>query len=126
MAKKEIATFLGPQFAFSVLEKHAYLYTGSLEVSTSETDLGETTTGNYYLVGSWQPVLFDNTTDDIIFHMYFNGQKVASTMVTSTKDYSPYEEVNIIIPPYTSFKLTGENTGSGSKNVGSIVLGRIY
>jgi len=126
MAKKEIVTFLGPQFAFSVLEKHAYLYTGSLSIGTGETDLGETTTGNYYLVGSWQPVIFDNTTDDIIFHMYFNGQKVGSIMTTSTKDYSPYEEVNIIIPPHTAFKLTGENTGSGSKNVGSIVIGRIY
>ena len=123
---ENIGPFLGPSFTLNTLGKHAYLYSGSLSIGTSSTSFGETATGKYYLVGSWQPVLFSNTTDDIQFDCYLNGQVVSSTIVTSTKDYAPYEEINIIIPPHTTFEIKGKNLGSGSKSMGVIVTGEIF
>ena len=119
-------SFTGPASALEIVGEHAYMYTGSVANATSETTIAETISGNFSLVGQWQVQLFDNTTDDQFFRFYLNESLVAATIVTSTKDYSPYEGIEIIIPPYTELKITSENLGSGNKNVGSIITGRIY
>tara|TARA_Y100001938_G_scaffold105071_1_gene143383 strand:+ start:189 stop:587 length:399 start_codon:yes stop_codon:yes gene_type:complete len=113
--------------SLNYIGKHAYMYTGEVSVGTSETTIAEFTTGgNSYLVGQWQPQILTNTTDDILFKFYINNQVIALVVQTSTKDYSPFEEVEIIIPTDTRIKITGENLGSGNKNVGSIITGEVY
>ena len=113
--------------SLNYIGKHAYMYTGEVGVTTSETTIAEFTTGgNSYLVGQWQPQILTNTTDDILFRFYINNQVIALVVQTSTKDYSPFEEVEIIIPTDTKVKITGENLGSGTKNVGSIITGEVY
>jgi len=113
--------------SLNYIGKHAYMYTGEVGVTTSETTIAEFTTGgNSYLVGQWQPQVLTNTTDDILFRFYINNQVIALVVQTSTKDYSPFEEVEIIIPTDTKVKITGENLGSGTKNVGSIITGEVY
>jgi hypothetical protein len=113
--------------SLNYIGKHAYMYTGEVAVGTSETTIAEFTTGgNSYLVGQWQPQILTNTTDDILFKFYINNQVIALVVQTSTKDYSPFEEVEIIIPTDARIKITGENLGSGDKNVGSIITGEVY
>ena len=106
---------------------HAFMYTGAVSVTTDETTIAQfATSGISYLVGSWQPQVLTNTTDDILFKLYINDQLIALVVQTSTKDYSPFEEIEIIIPANTIVKITGETLVSGSKDVGSIITGRIY
>jgi len=117
----------GTGSSLNYIGDHAYMYTGAVSVGTSETTVAEFgTSGNTYLVGSWQPQILTNTTDDILFRLYLNNQVIALVVQTSTKDYSPFEEIEIIIPNETRIKITGENLGSGSKDCGSIITGRIY
>ena len=117
----------GTGSSLNYIGDHAYMYTGAVSVGTSETTVAQFgTSGNTYLVGSWQPQILTNTTDDILFQLYFNDQVIALVVQTSTKDYSPFEEIEIIIPSETRVKITGQNLGSGSKDVGSIITGRVY
>jgi len=119
-------SFTGPATALEIIGNHVYMYTGSVANSTSETTIAETTSGNYYIVGNWQPQMFEDTTNDQFFRMYLNGSLIAATLISATKEYAPYEEIEIIIPSYTILKITSQNLGSGNKEVGSILTGRIY
>ena len=74
----------------------------------------------------WQIQIMENTTDDIEFRLYLNDQEIAQIITTASKDYTPFEEVEIIIPTDTRIKITGHNLGSGNKNVGSIITGEVY
>tara|TARA_R100001594_G_C3936736_1_gene239591 strand:- start:233 stop:631 length:399 start_codon:yes stop_codon:yes gene_type:complete len=113
--------------SLNYIGKHAYMYTGAVSVGTTETTIAEFTTGgNSYLVGQWQPQILENTTDDLEFRLYVNNQIIAELVLTSSRDYTPFEEVEIIIPTDTTVKITGHNLGSGSKNVGSIITGEVY
>jgi len=114
--------------SLNYIGKHAYLYTGGITVINAEKNLAQfDTAGNSYLVGSWQPQLMENTGDDFHFKLYFNDQLVASTVTTSTKDYAPFEEIEIIIPTDTRVKLTAENVSSSSPVlIGSIITGEVY
>ena len=117
----------GTGSSLNYIGEHAYMYTGAVSVGTSETTIAEFTTGgNTYLVATWQPQIMVNTTDDIEFNLYLNDQVIAQVITTASKDYSPFEEVEIIIPTDTRIKITGHNLGSGNKNVGSIITGRVY
>jgi len=106
--------------------EHAYMYTGSIVNGTNETTIAETSTGNSYLVGQWQVQLFEVTTDDQAFTLYMNDEAIATTNLTSSKDYAPFEGIEIIIPPYTRLKITSQSLSASAKNVGSIITGRVY
>ena len=114
--------------SLNYIGKHAYLYTGGISVINVEKNLAEfDTAGNTYLVGSFQPQLMENTGDDYQFRLYFNDQLIASTVTTSTKDYAPFEEIEIIIPTDTKVKITAENLSTNSPVlVGAIITGEVY
>tara|TARA_R100000664_G_C2671940_1_gene83605 strand:+ start:122 stop:535 length:414 start_codon:yes stop_codon:yes gene_type:complete len=113
--------------SLNYIGEHAYMYTGSVSVNTSETTIAEFGTGgNSYIKGTWQPQIMVNTTDDIFFKLFLNNQLVASCVTTSSKDYAPFEEIEILIPSDTIIKITGQNLGSGSKDCGAIIVGRVY
>ncbi len=114
--------------SLNYIGKHAYLYTGGISVINNETNLAEfSTSGNSYVVGSWQPQIMENTGDDYHFKLYFNNQLVASTVTTSTKDYAPFEDIEIIVPTDTKVKFTAENLSSSSPVlVGVIMTGEVY
>jgi hypothetical protein len=117
----------GTGSSLNYIGQHAYMYTGAVAVGTTETTIAQFGTGgNTYLVGNWQPQIMENTTDDIEFRLYLNDQLVSQVITTSSKDYSPFEEVEIIIPGDTIIKITGHNIGSGNKDCGSIITGRVY
>ena len=53
MAKKNIATFLGPQSGLSIIGKHAYAYSSAFPANVSSITALEFTTGNEYIVGKF-------------------------------------------------------------------------
>ena len=114
--------------SLNYIGKHAYLYTGAVNINNVETNLAEfDTAGNSYLVGSWQPQLVSNTGEDTQFRLYFNNQLVSSIVLTSTKDYSPFEEIEIIIPTDTKVRMTAQNLDSSSDmDVAIIITGEVY
>ena len=51
MAKKQIATFLGPNKGLSIIGNHAYAYSGPYQASTTSVIVLDFSTGNQYVVG---------------------------------------------------------------------------
>ena len=105
-------TFQGFQtLQFTPDNKHAYAYSGVMNVAEVETTMVKFSTNSEYLKAK---VLFaypDNTgTDDFRYRIYFNNQVVQS-IIQGRVDYDFKFEyaIPLIIPPLTEVKLTVQN-----------------
>jgi len=107
---------------------HAYLYTGFSQVNNVRATIAKFSTGNLYIVGTFQPQLdTDTATDNYRYRLLINGEVIISCQTTSATDYSPYEDVEILIPPNSEMEITAENeTDSSLNDVGAIIIGRVY
>jgi|TARA_R110001592_G_C13129168_1_gene746447 hypothetical protein len=108
--------------------EHAYLYTGFSQVNNVRTTIAKFSTGNLYIVGTFQPQMdTDTATDNYRYRLLINGEVIISVQTTSATDYSPYEDVEILIPPNSEMEITAENeTDNTANDVGAIVIGRVY
>jgi hypothetical protein len=69
----------------------------------------------------------DTATDNYRYRLLINGEVIISVQTTSATDYSPYEDVEILIPPNSEMEITAENeTDNTANDVGAIVIGRVY
>ena len=133
MAKKNVATFLGPQLGLSVVGDHAYAYNTSIPV-TSSTPILSFRTGKYYMVGKLiivAPLKF--ATGDIAsglitaLEIKFNG-----TPIGFMKHETPNEDMSttwmeILIPPQTNVVMNHVEDSTAAGYFMSISLvGRIY
>jgi len=125
-------SFTGTAETLELLGTHIYGYSGTAEVTNSAVDLLNFTTGNYYTVCTIQPYYDDlDQGDNVKFSIEVGGTQVysielagATTANVHRGDPNP---IPIIIPSYTSIKVTGVNsTDSDTRNVGIVLIGRIY
>jgi len=128
MAKKNIATFLGPNKGLSVVGAYAYAYSGNIASGSSDAEgtALDFTTGNYILKGQLQFCHPTDATEDMTYRIYFNGQVIQRWMNTGNLEPNqPQNPVFIIIPPRTVVKVTVASAGSARGQLASIT-GRIY
>ena len=126
MAKKRIATFLGPQLGLSITGNHCYAYSGLMEIDNNETTMLEFTTGNYYSVMRVQFNYPSTSGDDFQYRTYLAGTVIQSFVVDYGKITYP-KEYKIIVPPRTPVKCTGQNLASSSGRVQIVgITGRVY
>jgi hypothetical protein len=104
------------------------LYTGFSQVNNVRTTIAKFSTGNLYIVGTFQPQMdTDTATDNYRYRLLINGEVIISVQTTSATDYSPCEDVEILIPPNSEMEITAENeTDNTANDVGAIVIGRVY
>ena len=132
MAKKRIATFLGPNLGLSVIGEHAYAYSGVVSVDNSETEMLNFQSENNYIVGGWFAHFNQLTGDplaseDFRFILYLNGLQIAAIETNDSQGSSRNSIQDIIIPPNTNVKVTGRNyTGSVTEPCGVVITGRVY
>ena len=132
MAKKQIATFLGPQLGLSVIGEHAYAYSGVVSVDNSETEMLNFQSENNYIVGGWFAHFNQLTGDplaseDFRFILYLNGLQIAAIETNDSQGSSRNSIQDIIIPPNTNVKVTGRNyTGSVTEPCGVVITGKIH
>jgi len=122
-------SFTGTAQTLELVGDHLYSYSGPVATDNTETTFIEATSGNYYLVGIWQPQMFEATGDDYIFKLYLNGSLAQVTMTPGVPNVSGTTplQINLIIPSYTEVKITGQRiTGSGTADNGALIVGRIY
>jgi hypothetical protein len=107
---------------------HAYAYSGVLQVDNNATTLLEFSTGNQYIVATWQIFMAEtNAADNYRYDCYIDDQIIATLQTTSATEYTPYEEVELILPPFATVKITGRNSTDTSNNgIGSNITGRVY
>ena len=131
MAKKNIATFLGPKKGLHITGKQAYAYSGDVAVNQTPSD-GVTLLlfqSPKEIIKGWVTVT-KNTTDgdDFIYRLYYNNVIIQGWI----NDYSAGgrnddTSIPVIIPPLTEVKLTAYNdTGTTERNINGSITGKVY
>ena len=131
MAKKQIATFLGPNKGLSIVGSHSYAYSGVVNIGNSETDMLDFQSEHNYMVCTWyahfnQPTADPVASEDFRFILYLNGNQIA--MTESPDSHTGRSKLqDIIIPPNTNVKVTGRNySGSTTEPCGVVITGKIH
>ena len=107
--------------------QHCYAYSGAVSVSDSEVDLLSFNNESGYIIAVFQPSLNFVGGTDTLFNIYLNELIVLAAHLKSTSDYTPLQEMEVIIPPNTKFRATGENvTDAGTVSVMGVLTGRVY
>ena len=120
-------SFTGPAQAVEVMGDHGYSYSGSIAVPNTQTDLNSFTTGNFYTVAKWYPIYSEESGDNMQFRIFFNESQIYQTTLDSRLVGSPYQWIELIIPPYTEVLITCDNKSSSSGvSMASNITGRIY
>jgi len=133
MAKKQIATFLGPNKGLSIVGSHAYAYSGGQGMSTSDqTSLEFQSPGHDYIVGNFfftGGAVGGNAGGGIsTFAITFNGETIMIVKLeTGTESMPTYAKCNVIIPPHTAVKVVVDsNADAASLLTSASYTGRIY
>jgi len=133
MAKKQIATFLGPNLGLSVVGDHCYAYSGQVIIAnTTETCLSFTTGNHISVVEFTQSIDAEAIGQGqlIGFSIEMNG-----TVITSLKEFlrdqGSGETVALlyyrfIIPPNTQVTTKGYTDDSSDNPFFHTLSGRIY
>ena len=107
----------------------AYIFTGPVTTDNVETTLLDTISGAGIIVGQFQ-VDYANAvvySEDLLFQVYINEQIIYRTTLSAATSNTPTEEVEIILPPFTNFKITCTNTTNSSNRQGAVIFtGRVY
>ena len=133
MAKKQIATFLGPNKGLVTLGDHCYAYTGSFAASTTSTTRLLFTTGKYYIVGDIRLAgMIDLATPAngriATMTVKFNSSIVLVDKTDAAEEDMPSANVSpLIIPPLTVVEVISDANDDDANYTGSISLtGRVY
>jgi len=117
----------GTGTSINYLGNHAYAYSGVLSVTNSTTTMIDATTGTQYLVGKFQPSVNVDTSDNMFFKVLIDGEEIAATLIGSTTSNSPYEEIEIIVAPFTRIQITCANDSSSTgRDCSAVFTGRVY
>jgi hypothetical protein len=117
----------GTGTSINYLGNHAYAYSGILQVTNVTKTMIDATTGNQYIVAKFQPSINVSTTDDMFFRVLIDGEEIAASLIGSTTSNSPYEEIELIVAPFTRIQITcANNSTSGGINCSAVLTGRVY
>ena len=129
MAKKNTATFLGPNKGLSTIGDYAYAFNNAAS-STSTQTLLDFTSGNYIFVGTVEfnpEVDYDNQNVGslAVLRIKMNGGLVGLLTIESTDFFR--SSMKLIIPPRTQVTIEVISAASDSTEFITVGLtGRIY
>ena len=107
-----------------------YGYSGSLTINNVEQTMLESSTGNSLLFVNIQFGNLEHTGQDFLFQVYLNDLLVAGLPAktdASQSSTSMESGLSIIIPPFTTIKVTGQNKESSTaKDWTTNLTGRVY
>ena len=135
MAKKQIATFLGPNKGLSTVGNHCYAYSGAILVTDgANSTMLEFTTGKQYIVATFNFGTGDSQisgSKDIGYQISFNGNIIFSQFSESDSDGTLIYDgasfpVQILIPPLTAVKIEGYTSDTDNLECFGKITGRVY
>jgi len=120
-------TVKGKALQFTNDNKHAYAYSGLVEVESTEIICLEFNTNSEYLIAEMQMCYFStNETDNIKFMITFDNIEIQTTQINDAFTHTPYTSIKLIIPPFTLVKVTGKNiSGGGTRDIGVSVTAKV-
>jgi len=126
------ASVVSPGKGIRYIGNYAYAYSGVVNVSNTEIDLLNFTSGSGFIVGEWFAHFNQLTgdgiaTEDFRFILYLNSLQIAMMETSDSQGSSRNTIRNIIIPPFTSVTITARNyTGNLTEPIGAVLTGRVY
>jgi len=105
----------------------AYLHTGIVDATDTETILADFTTGTNMIDASIQFHYAAAATDDFAYRIKINSEEVVKYFVGGGTVDTFINDVILILAPYSSVQITAENVSSSS-GVGqcATLRGRVY
>ena len=118
---------VGTGTSINYVGDHAFAYSGIIAVTNATSTMIDASTGNQYIVGKFQPSVNVDTSDNMFFKILIDGEEITATLIGSTTSNSPYEEIEVIIAPFTRFQVTcvNDSTSTG-RNCAAVFTGRVY
>jgi len=133
MAKKQVATFLGPNLGLSIAGDHAYAYSGEFSTTTAaQTCLFFTTPKQYIMFEAYftGPTQFTDPTAgrEANWQVSLNGSVIATAHTdTSEGDIINQPQLKFLVPPLTTVKIEVDGNDSASLMMNCVILtGRVY
>ena len=110
------AKFTGPQKGLTVIGNHVYAHSGLVPTATSETTQLKFTTGDEYMVVTLMlnggiNIASIGSGINTLFYIIMNGSKISCLKVgeTGAEDMPTCYLYKLLIPPLTSFEVTGDS-----------------
>lgn len=119
----------GKALFFTPDNNRAYAYSGTIAFANTETNILDFTTDSYYLVSKAQLGVNNYDGDDMDVGIKLNDTQILlnRSTVTGTNGLVNGVEWEIIIPPFTNFKLTAQNkTDSTSYDAYGILIAKAF
>ena len=136
MAKKNIATFLGPNKGLSIAGDHAYAYSGAITATNgSDGTLFEfTTPGVSYAIVDFAFGLGPSNISAAKIYGYkirINGELVLENVSTSDGDGTLVFDggaiqQRILLPSYSTIKIEASTTDTDNMTCYGVLTGRVY
>ena len=118
-------TVTGNALQFTDDNKHAYAYSGLIVTSASLLTILDFNTNSEYIVAKFQPFYRNDSTANISYRINFNAIEIVGFELTSSRDYTPFQEIFLIIPPFTNVTVTHANLSGGINPAGLNVTGKV-
>jgi len=109
---------------FTPDNKHAYAYSGEVDIDNAATTMLEFQTNSEYLISKTQIMNGTTSNEDFKYFVYYNNIVIARWhfLYASTIHQSMPNVLDLVIPPFTTVKITGENETSGTGRNHTAVL----
>jgi len=133
MAKKQIATFLGPNQGLSIAQEFAYAYSGTFEASSASVDMLSFHTGKEIIKGEFTfngqvRYISGSAGGDSVFELQLNGLTVGIYKTDTANSDMPNQLFQrVILPPLTHVLvkcISGEDTAT--ELLTTTFSGRVY
>ena len=108
---------------------HAYAYSGDVSVDGNATTMVKMQTQNSYVVGTIQVGSTESGNDDIALGLLMNSENILTQTFSNTFSTSieGYNEIEILIPPFSTIELTLKVIGGSPPTVCQAMFqGRVY
>ena len=119
----------GTGTSLNYIGNYAYAYSGTVSVPSdqSEGTLLNFTTGNSFIVARFQPFMVSDTSNKLRFIININSELTYQTVLNIASPYQVADELEILLPPYSTILITASNqSASSSKDVGCVITGEVY
>jgi hypothetical protein len=117
-------TVISNALQFTNDNKHAYAFSGIVDVNNSETQLLLLNTQSEYLLSKLTVLQGTTSNEDFLYKVFFNDIAVAQwhcLQVTTINTNMP-NVYDFVIPPFTVVKVTAQNTSSATNRDHSATL----
>ena len=118
----------GTGTSLNYIGDHCFAYSGAVATSNSTTTVLDFTTGVGYVIGKLQPTYLQaGRGEDFSYKIVLNGERIGQFDLDASNTSTPFEEFDILVPPYSTLEITAENaTDSTTVSMGALFTGRVY